>query len=49
MTSYAAGLPFFRRGIEGDLVFTAAMFAAPVVLDYLAGAVGRSSDQAASV
>jgi uncharacterized membrane protein (UPF0136 family) len=49
MTSYAAGLPFFRRGIEGDLVFTAAMFAAPVVLDYLAGAVGGSSDQAASV
>jgi uncharacterized membrane protein (UPF0136 family) len=49
MTSYAAGLPFFRRGIEGDLLFTAAMFAAPVVLGYVAGAVGKSSDQAASV
>jgi hypothetical protein len=49
MTSYAAGLPFFRRGIEGDLLFTAAMFAAPVVLGYVGGAVSRSSDQAASV
>jgi len=29
MTSYAAGLPFFRRGFEGDLVFTALMFGLP--------------------
>jgi len=48
MSSYVAGLPFFRRGIEGDLLFTAAMFATPVVLDYLAKATGKSSDHAAS-
>jgi hypothetical protein len=48
MSSYVAGLPFFRRGIEGDLLFTAAMFATPVVLDYLAKAIGKSSDHAAS-
>ena len=35
MTCYAAGLPFFRRAVEGDLLFTAAMFAAPVVLHAL--------------
>ena len=29
MTCYAAGLPFFRRGFEGDLVFTALMFGLP--------------------
>jgi len=29
MTCYAAGLPFFRRGLEGDLVFTALMFGVP--------------------
>jgi hypothetical protein len=31
MTCYAVGLPYFRRGLEGDLLFTAAMFATPVV------------------
>jgi len=28
-TCYAAGLPFFRRGIAGDLLFTAVMFGLP--------------------
>jgi hypothetical protein len=32
MAAYAAGLPFFRRSVEGDLLFTAAMFATPVIL-----------------
>ena len=32
MTCYAAGLPFFRPAVEGDLLFTVAMFATPVVL-----------------
>ena len=36
MTSYAAGLPFFRRGIEGDLVFTAIMFGVPAAAALLA-------------
>ncbi len=32
MTCYAAGLPFFRRAVEGDLLFTSVMFAIPVAL-----------------
>ncbi len=43
MTCYAAGLPFFRRGIEGDLVFTAAMFATPIALHYLSGIMNKSA------
>jgi hypothetical protein len=38
MTCYAAGLPFFRRGVAGDMLFTAVMFGLPVV----AAAVVRS-------
>ncbi|MFY9841587.1 MAG: DUF6580 family putative transport protein [Terriglobales bacterium] len=38
MTCYAAGLPFFRRGIAGDMLFTAVMFGLPA----LATAVARS-------
>ena len=30
MTCYAAGLPFFRRGVTGDLLFTAVLFGLPV-------------------
>lgn len=32
MASYVAGLPFFQRGAAGDLIFTAAFFAVPVLL-----------------
>ncbi|MGA6982445.1 MAG: DUF6580 family putative transport protein [Candidatus Sulfotelmatobacter sp.] len=42
ITCYSAGLPFFRRALEGDLVFTAAMFATPAVLGYLAGRLHKS-------
>ncbi len=38
MTCYAAGLPFFRRGLAGDMLFTAVMFGLPAV----AAAVDRS-------
>lgn len=31
MTCYAAGVPFFRRALVGDIFFTAAMFGLPVV------------------
>lgn len=31
MTSYAAGLPFFSRGVGGDLFFTALMFGVPAL------------------
>jgi hypothetical protein len=40
MTCYAAGLPFFRRGIAGDLLFTAVMFGVPAI----ATAIARSTD-----
>lgn len=50
MTCYALGLPYFRRAVEGDLLFTCAMFATPVLLHYLAGAVSKSAgDRHASV
>jgi hypothetical protein len=38
MTCYVAGLPFFRRTLEGDLLYTAVMFGLPVV----AAAIARS-------
>jgi len=30
VTCYAAGLPFFRRGLAGDLLFTSVLFGLPV-------------------
>ncbi len=39
MSCYAAGLPFFRRGVAGDLLFTAVMFGLPAV----AAVVARSN------
>lgn len=36
MTCYAAGLPFFRRGIAGDMLFTAVMFGLPALAALLA-------------
>lgn len=32
MMSYVAGVPFFQRGMVGDLLFTAVFFATPVLL-----------------
>jgi hypothetical protein len=32
MICYSAGLPFFWRGVAGDLLFTAVMFGTPVLL-----------------
>jgi uncharacterized protein DUF6580 len=43
MTSYAMGLPFFRNAIAGDLLFTAAMFATPVLIHALAGNNDRTA------
>jgi hypothetical protein len=48
MESYAIGLPFFRRGIEGDLLFTSLMFATPMVIHALAGVFSKESDRAAA-
>jgi len=46
MAAYVAGLPFFRRGIEGDLLFTIAMFATPVVLQAISGRLNKTSTDA---
>jgi hypothetical protein len=40
MTCYTAALPFFRRGIEGDLLFTAAMFGLPAAVGVIARWMG---------
>jgi len=46
--AYAAGLPFFRRAIEGDLLFTVAMFATPLVIRYLAEQFNGATDHTAA-
>jgi hypothetical protein len=48
MMSYAAGLPFFRHALEGDLLFTAAMFGTPVLLKALSEAFGKAGDHTAA-
>jgi hypothetical protein len=48
LTCYTAALPFFRRGMEGDLVFTCAMFATPVLGHYLAGVLCKADHTAAA-
>ena len=44
MTSYAAGLPFFRGTVESDLFFSIAMFGTPVLLHALSGWMHHSTD-----
>jgi Family of unknown function (DUF6580) len=39
LTCYAAGLPFFRRALAGDMLFTAVMFSLPAI----AAALSRST------
>jgi len=48
MTCYAAGLPFFRRGIAGDLLFTAVMFGLPAIAVALARAAQKPQGTAAA-
>lgn len=48
MTCYDAGLPYFRRGVEGDLLFTAVMFATPVLLHALAAKLHGTGDHTAA-
>lgn len=48
LTSYDAGLPFFRRAIEGDLLFTAVMFSAPLLLHAIAARMQKSGDHTAA-
>jgi hypothetical protein len=48
MLCYDAGLPFFRRGVAGDLVFTSLMFAAPLALHALSERLSRSGNPTAA-
>ncbi|MGH9513442.1 MAG: DUF6580 family putative transport protein [Terriglobales bacterium] len=44
LTCYAVGLPYFRRAAAGDLLFTAIMFATPVILLALSRTFSRAGD-----
>lgn len=48
MTCYAAGLPFFRRALEGDLLFTAVMFGLPALAVAMAHRMGKPQGTAAA-
>jgi hypothetical protein len=48
MTSYTLALPFFRNAVEGDLLFTTAFFAAPVVISALSEAFSKGDHPAAA-
>ncbi len=43
MLCYDAGVPFFRRAVAGDLLFTSVMFAAPFAIHAIAQ-LGRSGN-----
>ena len=42
MTCYTMAIPFFQRGLAGDLLFTAVMFATPVAMGVLSEKIRRS-------
>ena len=48
VTCYEMGLPFFRRALEGDLLFTAAMFAAPLAIRAVSDALQRPTHPTAT-
>ena len=48
LTCYDAGLPFFRHAAAGDLLFTSAMFAAPVLFHAVSGWMHKSGDHTAA-
>jgi hypothetical protein len=48
MACYAAGVPFFRRAVEGDLLFTSVMFGIPVLLHALSEAIHKAGDHTAA-
>jgi hypothetical protein len=48
MTSYTAGIPFFRGTAESDLFFSLAFFGTPVLVHALSGWTRRSGDHAAA-
>jgi len=48
LTCYDAGIPFFRHGVAGDLLFTAAMFATPVAIQAVSDWRHKSPDHTAA-
>ena len=48
ITCYTLALPFFRNALEGDLLFTAAMFATPLLTRFLADAFAKHDHTAAA-
>lgn len=48
LTCYGAGIPFFRHAVAGDLLFTAAMFAVPVLVHAVSGWRHKSPDHTAA-
>jgi hypothetical protein len=48
MTCYAAGLPFFRRGLAGDMFFTAVMFGLPAAAAVIARSIHKPHGAAAA-
>jgi len=48
MSCYAAGIPFFRHTVEGDLVYTAAMFGLPIAAAALSRWMGKAHGTAAA-
>jgi hypothetical protein len=48
MICYEVGLPFFRRAFEGDMLFTAAMFATPIAMRAISGALDKTGHPTAA-
>jgi hypothetical protein len=48
MTCYAGGVPFFRRGLAGDMLFTTVMFGMPALAALVARSVFKPRGTAAA-
>ena len=48
MVCYTAGIPFFRRALEGDMLYTAVMFGLPVIVAAIARSMSKPHGTAAA-
>ncbi len=48
LACYDAGIPFFRHGVVGDLLFTAIMFGVPVAFHAVSERMSKSGDHIAA-
>ena len=48
LACYDAGIPFFRHGVVGDLLFTAVMFGSPVAFHAVSERLHKSGDHPAA-